>query len=90
MRRLVSWSLVVLTLSIVALVGVGFMSAWNDRAEDICRKEAPRTTSGYSSTWEWAEFAYVCDYGAPSEDPKRVGITDAFHQGGRERHRLDR
>ena len=85
------WSLLILSSSIVALVAVGLVSAvWNERADDICREQAPRTASGYSVTWEWAEFAYVCDYRAPSEDQRRVGIIDAFHGDGSRRHRLDR
>lgn len=82
------WSLVVLSLSIVSLVAVGFISlTWNKRADDICRKQAPRSSSGYSITWEWAEFAYVCDYRAPGERTRRVGITEAFrHPGPRPRH----
>lgn len=81
------WSLVVLSLSIVSLVAVGFISlTWNKRADDICRKQAPRSSSGYSITWEWAEFAYVCDY-RPGERTRRVGITEAFrHPGPRPRH----
>jgi hypothetical protein len=91
MRRLARWSLVVVSSSIVALVAVISVSVtWNDRADDICREQAPRTASDYSSTWDWAEFAYVCDYGAPDEDPRRVGIIDAFHGEGSRRHRPDR
>jgi hypothetical protein len=91
MRRTVRRSLVVLSLSVVALVAVISVSVtWNDRADDICREHAPRTTSDYSSTWDWAELAYVCDYRAPDENPRRVGIIDAFHGEGGRRHRLDR
>jgi hypothetical protein len=82
---------VVLSSSIVALVAVSFISVmWKQRAEDICREQAPRTASGYSVTWKWAEFAYVCDYRASSQGPRRVGIIDAFHGDGNRRHRLDR
>jgi hypothetical protein len=87
MRRLVRWALVIVSSSIVALVAVGLVGvSWNQRAEDICLEQAPRTAGGYSVTWEWAEFAYVCDYRAPAEPSRRVGIVDAFHRGGRQRH----
>jgi hypothetical protein len=88
MRKLVWWSLAVLSLSIVALVAVVSIShAWNQRADDICREKAPRGTSGYSITWDWAERAYVCDYRGPLARKRRVGITDAFHHPGhRPRH----
>jgi hypothetical protein len=79
---------VVVSSSIVALLAVGLISVtWNQRAEDICREQAPRTAGGYSVTWEWDDFAYVCDYRAPAEPTRRVGITDAFHSGGSQRHR---
>jgi hypothetical protein len=91
MRRLVKWSVLVLSSSIVAAVAVIAVSlTWNDRADDICREQAPRTASDDSSTWDWAEFAYVCDYRAPREKPRRVGIIDAFHGEGSRRHRPDR
>jgi hypothetical protein len=91
MRRLVKWSVVVLSSSIVALVAVIAVSlSWNDRADDICREQAPPTASDYSSSWDWAELAYVCDYRAPRENPRRVGIIDAFHGEGSRRHRPDR
>lgn len=78
----------VLSVSIVAVGAVVAVSiAWNDRAEDICSEEGAR--SAYSVTWEWSEFAYVCDYRAQEEEPKRVGIIDAFHGEGR-RHGPDR
>lgn len=88
MRRLVRRYLLVLSLGAVALVGVGVASiAWNDRADDICRKEAPPAASGYSVTWEWSEFAYVCEYRASTEPARRVGITEVFrHPGPRRRH----
>ena len=87
MRRLVRWSLALISLGIVAVVAVGFIGlTWNKRADDICRKEAPRT-SGYSVTWDWAELAYVCDYRAPGARTRRVGVTDAFrHPGPKPRH----
>ena len=91
MRRLVRRSLVVLsvsTVAVVAVVSLGF--SWNDRADDICREEAPPMATGYSATWEWAEFAYVCDYREPGKQPRRVGIIDAFHGDGSRRHRPDR
>ena len=86
MSRLARWSLVALSLAVavaaVALIGV----SWKGRADDICREEAPRTGSSYSLTWKWDEVAYVCDYRAPRE-PRRVGVIDAFHSGGSQRHR---
>lgn len=88
MRKLVRWPLAVLSLGLVALVAAGLVGqTWNQRADDICRKEAPPRASGYSITWDWAELAYVCDYRGPSVRTKRVGITDAFqHPGPRPRH----
>jgi hypothetical protein len=81
---------VVVSLS-VALAAVGVMGlSWNDRADDICREQAPPTASDYSITWEWDEFAYICDYRVPSEPPRRIGVIDAFHGGGSQRHRPDR
>jgi hypothetical protein len=86
-RRLVRWFLVVLSVA-VALAVVGVIGlTWESRAEDICREQAPRTTSEYSVTWDWDGFAYVCDYREPSEQPKRIGILDAFHSGDSRRHR---
>ena len=91
MRGLVRWSGVVLSLSIIALVTVVLIGVtWNDRADHICRRQAPSTASGYSITWEWSEFAYVCDYRTPDKQAKRVGIIEAFHGEGRRRHRPDR
>lgn len=81
-------SLVVLFSSIVALVTVGLVGVtWNQRADDICREQAPGTASDYSVNWKLDEFAYVCDYSAPGERSRRVGIVDAFHSGGKQRHR---
>ncbi len=83
MSRLPSWSLVaaalVVGLAVVALVGV----SWKGRADDICRKEAPETGSGYTIKWKWDEFAYVCNSRAPSAPERRVGVVDAFHSGGK-------
>ena len=88
MGRLVRWLLVIVASSIVVLVAVGLIGVtWNERAGDICREEAPRTASGYTVNWEWDEFAYVCDYRAPAAQSRRVGVTDAFHSGGSQRHR---
>lgn len=85
------WSLVVLSVGTVALVAVVSVSlSWNDRADDSCGEQASRTASGYSITWEWAEFAYVCDYRAPDKQPRRVGIIEAFHGDGSRRHRPGR
>jgi hypothetical protein len=89
--RLLRWSLVVASSSVVAVGAVALIGvAWNQRAEDICREEAPGTAGGYSVAWEWDELAYVCDYRSPAEPRKRVGITDAFHSGGSRRHRPNR
>ena len=82
MRRLPGWSLVVASL-VVALAAVALAAAsWKDRADDICGREAPGAGSGYTLEWKWDEFAYVCDYEAPSEPARRVGVVDAFHRGG--------
>ena len=79
MRGLVRWFFGVIALSIVAVVAVAFVGpTWNHRADDICREQAPPSSSGYSISWEWTEFAYVCDYRAPGELTRRVGITEAF------------
>ncbi len=83
MTRLPRWSLVVasvvVALSAVALVAV----SWKDRADDICGREASEAGSRYTMEWQWDEFAYVCDYDAPSEPERRVGVIDAFHENGR-------
>jgi hypothetical protein len=87
MSRLVRWILALVSSGVVALLAVGLVGvAWNQRAEDVCRENAPRA-SGYSVKWEWGEFAYVCDYRASTEPSRRVGIVDAFHGGGSQRHR---
>ena len=86
MSRLARWSLatvsVVVAVATAALIGL----SWKSRADDICRKEAPPTGSNYSIEWKWDEFAYVCDYRAPREPLRRVGVIDAFHSGGSQRH----
>lgn len=69
----------------VAAVALGAVS-WQDRANDICREDAPATGGGYTIEWTWDEFAYVCDYQAPAEPRRRVGVLDAFHRGDRRRH----
>jgi hypothetical protein len=83
MSRLPRWSLIAASLAAAvaaaALVGVG----WKERADDICRKEAPPTGDDYTIAWNWGEFAYVCDYQAPSEPERRIGVIDAFHGDGR-------
>jgi hypothetical protein len=87
MSRLVRWSLVVLSVSTVAALAVVAVGvSWSNRANDICLEDAPATTPGYSVTWEWGELAYVCDYRRPTEQPRRVGIIDAFHGEGGRRH----
>ena len=91
MSRVVRWFLAVLASGLFALVAVGLVGvAWNDRADDVCREQAPQTAVGYTVTWEWFEFAYVCDYHTPTRQTKRVGIIDAFHGGGGQRHRPER
>lgn len=71
----------------IAVAAVGLVGLnWEDRAEDICREEAPRTARDYSVKWEWDEFAYVCDYRSRGVRPKRVGIVDAFHGDDRRPH----
>jgi hypothetical protein len=87
-RRLLLWSLLIASAS-AALVGLGVVgvSSWESRAADICREEAPRTAGDVSPSWDWGELAYVCDYRVPSEQPKRVGILDAFHGEDSRRHR---
>ena len=83
MSRLPRWSLAVASLAVaLAAVALGAVS-WKDRADAICGKEAPETGSGYTMEWKWDEFAYVCDYQAPSEPERRVGVIDAFHGNGR-------
>ena len=84
---LARWSLVAASL-VVAAVALGLIGvSWKDRADDICRKKAPPAGSTYTLAWKWDEFAYVCDYQAPSEPERRVGVIDAFHSGGSQRHR---
>ena len=83
MSRLPRWSLILAAL--VALIGAAALVgvSWKDRADDICRKEAPATGGRYTMAWNWDELAYVCDYQAPSEPERRVGVIDAFHGDGR-------
>ena len=74
-------------MGVVAVAGVFLIGlTWSDRAEAICGKEAPAAESGYSVSWEWAELAYVCDYDAPAEGQRRVGIVAAFHGEETRRH----
>ena len=83
MSRLPRWSLIVASL-VAALGAAALVSvSWKERADDICRKDAPAMGSGYTMEWQWDEFAYVCDYQAPSEPERRVGVIDAFHENGR-------
>lgn len=70
--------------AIAAVAAVGL--AWNGKADDVCREQAPATADGYTVRWEWGELAYVCDYAGPEPDPRRVGIVEAFHGDGRNRH----
>ena len=78
----------VVSATVVAALAVGLIGVtWNQRAEDICREQAPQTATGYSMSWEWDDFAYVCDYRAPTAQSERIGIIDAFHSGGSQRHR---
>ena len=84
---LLRWLALAVSLVVVALA-VGLLAvSWEDRADDVCREKAPSTGSSYTLAWKWDEFAYVCDYQSPSEPPRRVGVIDAFHSGGRQRHR---
>lgn len=70
------WALaVVATIAVVIAIGV----AWNERAETLCREDAPPGASGYTVRWELGELAYVCDYRMPTREPRRIGIVDAFH-----------
>ncbi|HEU4689373.1 MAG TPA: hypothetical protein VFS23_13455 [Vicinamibacterales bacterium] len=86
MSRLARWSLMAASLAAAlgaaALVGV----SWKGRADDICRKEALSRASGFTVEWQWDEFAYVCDYEAPTKPQRRVSIINAFHGDGRKRH----
>ena len=77
-----------LTVAVVsttaALVAVSVIDIeWNHRAANTCNEEAQKppgaaSASGYSTQWEWTEFAYVCRYGGPGGPTRRVGFTDAF------------
>ena len=87
MRRFVRWFIAILAATAVALGAVVAISVvWNDRAEDVCREEAPQSAGEASASWEWSEFAYVCDRRGV-EEGKRVGLVDAFHGEGRRPHR---
>jgi len=83
MRRLPRWSRVVLSLAAVLAAVLAAGVAWNQRADDLCREDAPTTADGYTVSWDWGELAYVCDYGMSREEPKRIGLIDAFHGDGR-------
>lgn len=61
--------------------------AWEAKADKVCRVKAPAGADGYSVRWEWDELAYVCDYRAPEAKERRVGLVDAFHGDGAQRHR---
>jgi hypothetical protein len=83
MRRILAWALSLgAALAAAALVGV----VWSQRADDLCREDAPGTARGYSVKWEWDEFAYVCSYRTPEPRSKRIGIVDAFHGDDKRRH----
>lgn len=71
-------------LAVAAVVAIGL--SWKDRADTICREKAPATADGYSVRWNWADFAYVCDYEAQAAKPRRVSIIDAFHGEEERRH----
>jgi hypothetical protein len=85
MRRSFLLALIVGLVAVAAVVSVGV--TWSDKAKNVCREKAPATASDYSVRWEWREFAYMCDYGAPEAEQRRVGIIDAFHGDGARRHR---
>jgi hypothetical protein len=67
------------TVLALGLVTAGFTLdiVWNDGAEDVCREDAPASTSGYSITWGWDRLGYVCDYGVTE---RRVGLTEAVQR----------
>ena len=86
MSRLALWILLAsAVLGAAVVIGI----SWNERAGDICREQAARTASEGSVTWKWNDFAYVCDDRVPGEQPKRIGIVDAFHGDERRRHGVD-
>ena len=74
---------VCLAIGAVAVISL----TWKNRADEICREDAPAAAADPSVVWEWNELAYVCDYGVPTEQPKRIGVIDAFHGDDRRRHR---
>jgi hypothetical protein len=79
---------VIVSTGFVALAGAVLVGvAWKDRANDVCREQAPATATGYSVAWKWTDAAYVCSYRAPGPETKRVGLIEAFHGEGRRRHR---
>jgi hypothetical protein len=85
MKRLAVWILSVsAALAAGGLIGV----AWNERAADICREQAGVSSDG-DVAWEWEDFAFVCEDSAPGEQPKRVGVVDAFHGEKGPRHGID-
>lgn len=84
MRR----SLLALTVAVAAVAAAASLGiAWEAKADKVCRVKAPASTAGYVVRWEWDEFAYVCDYRAPEANERRVGLVDAFHGDGAQRHR---
>lgn len=74
-------------LAATAAVVVALALTWESKADSICREKAPGQESDYSVRWEWAELAYVCDYSGGEVERQRVGIIDAFHGDGTQRHR---
>ena len=90
MGKPVRRALLIVSAGIVAVLAASLVGiTWNQRADDVCRENVSGAAGGYSVRWEWNDFAYVCDYRAPAEQSKRVGIVDAFHSDGRRRHRPD-
>ena len=87
MRRL-AWSVLSLSVALAAAALIGV--TWSQRADHLCREDTPETARGYSVSWDWEEFAYVCEYRLPGEQAKRIGILDAFHGDDRRRHGLGR
>jgi hypothetical protein len=82
------WTLAaVAAVAVTALGAVSVGAAWDDRARDVCRDEAPLGSTGYSTRWQWGQFAYVCDYRGTGGEQRRVGLVDAFHGEEARRHR---
>jgi hypothetical protein len=77
-------ALIIGLVAIAAVAAVGL--TWDEKADKVCREKAPTGSGGYTVRWEWDRFAYVCDYRAPEVEQRRVGVIDAFHGDGRERH----